>query len=101
MAEQIHEVIWLQPWCDGCEKNAYGSDGRQWCEDDVWSKCDECEQASVKYVLASSPSVALEGQEPHSKCMTCGAINPSPERKCKEFCFVKYRGPSAPAERSE
>lgn len=46
-----HKTIWLQPWCDRCEKSAYG-DGRQWCQDDVWSKCGECGKPSVKYVLA-------------------------------------------------
>lgn len=45
-----HEVIWLQPWCAECHKSS-GED-RQWCQDDVWDKCEFCEQKSVKYVLA-------------------------------------------------
>lgn len=51
MPEQLHETIWLQPWCDGCEKHAYG-EGRLWCQDDVWGKCDECDAMPVKYVIA-------------------------------------------------
>lgn len=52
--EQRHDVIWLQAWCDGCDKNAWGSDGRQWCQDDAWSGCEGCERKSVKYILADS-----------------------------------------------
>lgn len=48
-----HETIWLQPWCDGCQFHCRGGDdGRQWCQDDVWGKCDECDRPSVRYVLA-------------------------------------------------
>jgi hypothetical protein len=48
-----HETIWLQPWCDGCETHCRGGDeGRQWCQDDVWEKCDECGNKSVRYVIA-------------------------------------------------
>jgi hypothetical protein len=41
-----HKTIWLQPWCDDCKN----PDGRQWCEDNVWGKC-ECGRPAVKYVL--------------------------------------------------
>ena len=48
-----YETIWLQPWCEGCETHCRGGDdGRQWCRDDVWEKCDECGNKSVRYVLA-------------------------------------------------
>ena len=45
--------IWLQPWCDECE-NAYNTEGRQWCKDNVWGECDaiDCGEKSVRYVLA-------------------------------------------------
>ena len=51
-----HKEIWLQPWCEGCEKEASGGwgDGRQWCEDDVWGTCEGCESKSVRYVLAEA-----------------------------------------------
>jgi hypothetical protein len=61
MIEQTHKTIWLQPWCDGCEKACYGSDGsdgsdgRQWCQDNVWDQCEECDNKSVKYVIATAP----------------------------------------------
>lgn len=44
-----HDVIWLQPWCDGCEKHC-GYEGRNWCQDDVWGKCDECGNKSVRFI---------------------------------------------------
>lgn len=50
MRFQEHKVIWLQPWCNKCESSP--GDGRQWCKDDVWDACDECERRAVKYVLA-------------------------------------------------
>jgi hypothetical protein len=46
-----HKEIWLQPWCAGCKQHS-GCEGRQWCQDDVWGKCDECGEKSVRYVLA-------------------------------------------------
>ena len=51
-----HKEIWLQPWCEGCDKDANTgwNGGRQWCEDDVWDTCEGCEQKSVRYVLAES-----------------------------------------------
>ena len=54
MTERTHHaIIWLQPWCDGCEKHDYSCDGRLWCQTDEWGHCDECGRASVKYVLAA------------------------------------------------
>lgn len=47
---QPHKTIWLQPWCAECDKNS--GDGRQWCEDDIWEQCSECDERSVKYVIA-------------------------------------------------
>ena len=47
-ADALH-VIWLQPWCLGCKQWA---DDRTWCQDDVWTACDECGRPPVKYVLA-------------------------------------------------
>lgn len=44
-----HPVIWLQPWCTGCDLY---NDPRLWCQDDVWGKCDECDALPVKYMLA-------------------------------------------------
>lgn len=47
-----HKVIWLQPWCDGCEAHCYSGEGRSWCQDDAWGQCDECGAPPVKYQLA-------------------------------------------------
>lgn len=53
--EQSHETIWLQPWCNGCDKNSWGGhDGRQWCQDNVWTNCDECKRKPVCYIRADS-----------------------------------------------
>ena len=46
--EPPHPEIWLQPWCADCRD----PDGRQWCEDDAWGRCEKCEQLPVRYVLA-------------------------------------------------
>lgn len=43
-------AIWLQPWCKGCAKHAYG-DGREWCSTDAWGECEECGRKAVKYVI--------------------------------------------------
>lgn len=48
--EQRHQTIWLQPWCDGCEKHCRG-EGRLWCPDDAWGRCDECGRQPVKYEI--------------------------------------------------
>lgn len=55
---QRHKIIWLQPWCDSCAAQHTNSYGRQWCQDDVWGKCEECGQKSEKYVLATASFVA-------------------------------------------
>lgn len=47
-----HEVIWLQPWCDGCQQNCYSDEGRTWCTDDAYGACGECGRLPVKYVIA-------------------------------------------------
>ncbi len=53
MRFEEHKTIWLQPWCDKCEAaaNNFSNDGRQWCQDNVWDQCDECERKPVKYAL--------------------------------------------------
>ena len=50
--EQVHETIWLQPWCDGCDKGAYDAESsRQWCRDEVWGPCEECGRKPVSYTI--------------------------------------------------
>ena len=44
------KAIWLQPWCVNCDNHI--GEGRQWREDDVWGKCEDCGKMPVKYVLA-------------------------------------------------
>lgn len=45
----MHNVIWLQPWCQACA----ATEDRMWCQDNVWdSGCDECGAMPVKYILA-------------------------------------------------
>jgi hypothetical protein len=56
MDNHIHKVIWLQPWCDGCEKHCNSGEGRLWCQDDVWGQCDECDRKPVKYIIAAAPA---------------------------------------------
>jgi hypothetical protein len=51
-----HDVIWLQPWCDKCEREDTVGSGRLWCQDDVWDECNLCERKSVKYVIAPLPA---------------------------------------------
>jgi len=41
------DYIWLEP---RCAEESY--EGRSWCQDDVWGKCDECDLPAVKYVRA-------------------------------------------------
>jgi hypothetical protein len=46
-----HETIWLQPWCDNCDRNVCnGGDGRMWCQDNVWDPC-ECGAKPVRYII--------------------------------------------------
>lgn len=59
-----HETIWLQPWCDKCETESRGSsEGRLWCQDNVWDQCGLCERRPVKYVLAKKPKSAQTSRE--------------------------------------
>lgn len=47
-----HEIIYLQPWCNGCEHHCSSGEGRQWCQDDVFDDCEECGKKSVAFVRA-------------------------------------------------
>lgn len=47
-----HKVIWLQPWCAECAKHHYADEGRMWCQDDVWGRCEECGAKPVRYIRA-------------------------------------------------
>jgi predicted nucleic acid-binding Zn ribbon protein len=47
-----HPVIYLQPWCDECERCQERYEGRMWCQDDAWGECPDCDRKAVKYVLA-------------------------------------------------
>lgn len=53
-------VIWLQPWCDDCERASAYDVGRCWSEDDPWGKCTQCDKMPVKYVLAPDQPVKPE-----------------------------------------
>ncbi len=47
-----HQTIWLQPWCEQCERAAHSVEsGRTWCQDPVYDQCD-CGAMPVKYVIA-------------------------------------------------
>lgn len=92
--EQVQEVglmddpkeIWLQPWCDECASEPHG-DGRLWCQDDAWGKCEDgCGAPAVKYVLATERDAlrarveeleaALESMRPYvDKVADCIRIN--------------------------
>ena len=48
--------VYLQPWCNHCAKN--DTEGRMWCEDDVWVDCEypllsgeknSCRAHSIRY----------------------------------------------------
>ncbi|MGN6776945.1 hypothetical protein [Rhizobium sp.] len=43
-----HPEIWLEPKC--AEDNH--PEGRQWCQDDVFSKCPECGEPATRYIRA-------------------------------------------------
>ncbi len=49
------KVIYLAPKCED------GIDGRSWCEDDIWTDCEEngCSEKSVRYVLESDAQSEL------------------------------------------
>jgi hypothetical protein len=52
----IHpRVIWLQPWCEKCDKLPTDT-GRLWCRDDVWGKCEECGRKAIRYVMSQKPA---------------------------------------------
>lgn len=58
MSEQEHQIIWLQPWCDGCQKHADSIDnGRTWCVDEAWGPCEDCGAMPVKYVMAADQPI--------------------------------------------
>lgn len=60
MSAQCPTTIWLQPWCEGCEKHCYSGEGRMWCEDNVFDACEECGNEPVKYTIAlDQPPVAV------------------------------------------
>lgn len=61
--EQNHSVIWLQPWCDGCQKYQYRDEGRTWCESDIYEPCEECGRQAVKYVLAPDQPSAVHSSQ--------------------------------------
>ncbi len=43
-------TIYLQPWCDECERlSRGGDDGRTWCDHDAWGKCSDCGAKAVRY----------------------------------------------------
>lgn len=63
MAEQVHETIWLAPWCDGCARHCYSGEGRTWCQDDVYEPCEECGRVAVKYVLAPDQPTPIKTAE--------------------------------------
>lgn len=45
--------IWLQPWCDECDRRAHDIEsGRTWCQDPVYDAC-ECGARPLRYVLES------------------------------------------------
>ena len=48
--------IYLQPWCDKCERDP--GDGRMWAPDDPWIECD-CGRKSVRYVMAKPGRVMV------------------------------------------
>jgi hypothetical protein len=60
--EQRHETIWLQPWCDHCDRILDGGDGRQWCKYEVWGPCEECGRKPVKYVIAPPAQSGKPGE---------------------------------------
>lgn len=61
MAEQQHVEIWLQPWCDGCERYSYEcGESREWCQDNVFDPCSECGRKPVRYVIAPAPPLSPE-----------------------------------------
>jgi hypothetical protein len=61
----------LQPWCNACERAAYGTEGRLWCQDDVWIKGLESSGAtSTEYVFPDLASSAI--------CRRTGGVGAAP-----------------------
>lgn len=54
MTAPDHDRIWLEP---KCAEKSY--EGRQWCQDDVWDHCEECDLPSVEYVRADLLDAAV------------------------------------------
>jgi hypothetical protein len=80
-----HATIWLQPWCNGCDKHAFGVDsGRQWCEDEVWDDCEECGAKPVKYSIEAAQPEYLSG------CQLRGPGECQKEGKCMSASCVNY-----------
>lgn len=48
-----HREIWLEPKC----AEASG-EGRAWCQDDAWGRCDDCDLEPVKYIRADLAHIA-------------------------------------------
>ena len=50
------KVIYLEPRCGDCAHlDDYPSEGRLWCEDDVWEGgCHFCGKPAAKYTLVRS-----------------------------------------------
>ena len=57
------KVIWLQPWCEGCQRHS-GYEGRNWCDHDVWGKCDECGRKAVRYETRKTGTKAAKDKAP-------------------------------------
>lgn len=55
---QNHEQIWLEPLCQ-----EESSEGRLWCWEDVWGKCDDCGAPTVRYVRADLAEKRIERAE--------------------------------------
>ena len=66
--------IWLAPDCDGeCD--------REWCQEDVWSACDDCGSESVKYVLASDcDQIAADNKRLREALQSIDRHNDNPAR---------------------
>lgn len=52
--------IWLSPRCH---------DERNWCDDDPWEKCEECDAESVRYVLASDSDARIAELEAQNESL--------------------------------
>lgn len=73
--------IYLQPWCEGCEKHNW--EGRQWCEDDPWGPCDECGAQATVYEL--SEKVVLEKASERERCAQIAEGMIAPDGQANEI----------------